>query len=86
MGEKYVVWHGLLIAAGTAARWLIAVAQPLTALAEFTILHGDERPLPYLRHLPGDYSLARFAGCGRLYLLIESHGRPASRSGISNGS
>jgi hypothetical protein len=74
MGEKFVVWHGLLIAAGTAARWLIAVAQPLTALAEFTILHGDERPLPYLRHLPGDYSLAIFAGSA-VFSQNETNGR-----------
>jgi hypothetical protein len=29
---------------------------------------AHERPFPHFRHLPGDYSLANFAGCGRLLL------------------
>ena len=33
----------------------------------------------YLRHLPGDYSLASNAGCGRLFLIVETQTRPASR-------
>src|SRR5581483_8178598 len=39
-----------------------------------------ERPQPDPRHLPGDYPLATFAGCGRLF-SIETDGRPAGRSG-----
>src|SRR6516165_12448066 len=34
---------------------------------------------PRLRHLPGDYSLASNAGCGRLFLIPETQTRPASR-------
>src|ERR1039458_393112 len=40
-----------------------------------------ERPEPYLRHLLGDYSLAKLAGCGRLFSRVEIIGRPASRPG-----
>src|SRR5580704_12486826 len=37
-----------------------------------------ERPQPYLRHLPGDYSLAKLAGCGRLFSRSRSlDARPA---------
>jgi hypothetical protein len=31
------------------------------------IVRSHERPFTNLRPLPGDYSLATFAGCGRLF-------------------
>jgi hypothetical protein len=53
---------------------------PLTARAQFSILRRHERPKPHLRHLPGDYSLATLAGCGRLFSKLEMFGRPASKA------
>jgi hypothetical protein len=54
--------------------------RPLTGPMRMPILRRNVRPRPHLRHLPRDYLLAIHAGCGRLYLLIESFGRPASEA------
>src|SRR5262249_52369444 len=39
----------------------------LTQREELIIVRAHERPFANLRHLPGDYSLATLAGCGRLF-------------------
>jgi len=51
---------------------------PLTCTPRFTS-PPHEGLNENLRHLPEDYELANFAGCGRLFSLIETNGRPASR-------
>jgi hypothetical protein len=37
-------------------------------------------PEPPLRHLPGDYSLATFAGCGRLFSSFEILDTPCQQA------
>ena len=34
----------------------------------------------HLRHLPGDYSLASNAGCGRLFLFLETLDTPGQQA------
>ncbi len=51
---------------------------PLDVAAGLAHSLRHERPQPYLRHLPGDYSLAKLAGCGRLFSRSRSlDARPA---------
>ena len=54
--------------------------EPLTGAPALTIVRRHERPAPHRRHLPGDYSLALHAGCGRLFLLSRDIETPGQRT------
>jgi hypothetical protein len=54
---------------------------PLTGNLGLTIVRRHERPAPHSRHLPDDYSLARNAGCGRLF-SFSSNETPGQRTEV----